>query len=200
MSVFYPYLFPHLSKKVLKAIFLVILLSCCLTLEASASEPVDLPNYSMKLSIETDASKATIWALWADVKNWKQFDERLEYSFLVDDAPFEKSAIGYVKGKGAPKTKFILTKVEIGVSFTEVLKLPLWQTVHLQRYFEKSLKGKTIFTHEVNFKGGLKSVYYRLLARAFKKDLKLVMEKMKVLAENKETQTIKQTHYSSDQG
>ncbi len=170
-----------------KVFFMSIFLTLLLTASVKAIDVVEFDDYSMKLSIETTASKAIIWSMWADVKNWKQFDERLEYSFLVDDMPFEVGSSGYVKGKGAPKTKFILTKVEAGVSFTEVLKLPLWQTVHLQRYFESSPEGKTIFTHEVNFKGGLKSVYYRLLAGSFKKDLKLVMEKMKVLAESKDT-------------
>jgi hypothetical protein len=77
-------------------------------------------------------------------------------------------------------------KVDQGNSFTEVLKLPLYQTVHLQRYFEASDEGKTIFTHEVTFKGGLKSVYYGLFGGAFKKDLPLVMEKLKNIAEAQE--------------
>lgn len=154
----------------------------------NTTEVVELPNYSMKLSMQTTASKTAIWKLWSDVKNWKHFDERLEYSFLVDDAPFVVGSTGYVKGKGAPKTQFTLTRVEAGLSFTEVLKLPLLQTVHLQRHFEQNSEGKTIFTHEVSFKGGLKPIYYRLLAGSFKKDLKLVMEKMKALAESKEAE------------
>jgi hypothetical protein len=30
-------------------------------------------------------SKATIWRLWSDTENWKQFDVALEYSHLQDD-------------------------------------------------------------------------------------------------------------------
>ena len=154
---------------------------------AKADEVISLPNYAMKLSVETTASKADIWHLWADVANWKRFDERLEYSFIEGDGLFVEGAIGYLKGKGAPKTKFILTKVDTGLSFTEVLKLPLGQSIHLRRYFEPSEAEKTIFTHQVTFKGGLKSAFHLFLAGSFKKDLKLVMEKMKQLAEQNQS-------------
>ena len=163
---------------ILSVVFLVI------AAQPSLAKDVQiLPNYVMKLSIETNASKEQIWQLWSNVKEWKAFDERLEYSYLEDDQPFAAGAIGYVKGKGAPKTKFKLTEVKQGESFIEVLYLPLGQTIHLHRYFEPSAEDKTIFTHEVRFKGGLKGPYYLFLKGAFKKDLKLVMEKMKELAE-----------------
>ena len=152
--------------------------------ESSMAKDVQtLPNYSMKLSIETSASKEQIWQLWSKVDEWKIYDERLEYSYLIDGASFEAGAEGYIKGKGAPKTKFKLIEVVENKSFIEVLKLPLGQTIHLHRYFEPSADDKTIFTHEVRFKGGLKSVFYLFLKGPFKKDLKLVMEKMRELAE-----------------
>lgn len=171
-----------LTKLFLFKILLVCSVSC-FSYSVFGNEVIKLPNYSMKMSMETTASKATIWRLWEDVENWKQFDERLEYSYLLGEKNFEEGAIGYLKGKGAPKTRFVLTQVTTGVSFVEVLKLPLGQTIHLQRYFEISDNNKTIFTHEVNFKGRLKPLYYWLLAGEFKKDLKKVMLKMKLLAE-----------------
>ena len=152
-----------------------------------ATEVQTLPNYSMKLSIETSASKEKIWQLWAKVDKWKTYDERLQYSYLIDGASFETGAQGYIKGKGAPKTKFKLIEVVENKSFIEVLYLPLGQTIHLHRYFEPSADGKTIFTHEVRFKGGLKSVFHLFLNGPFKKDLKLVMAKMKELAEQTST-------------
>ena len=150
---------------------------------AQANDVQILPNYSMKLSIETDATKEKIWQLWKNVTEWKKFDERLEYSYLIEGHSFEKGAIGYVKSKGAPKSQFELIEVIEGESFIEVLKLPLGQTIHLHRYFEPSESDKTIFTHEVRFKGGLKGVFHFFLGGPFKKDLKLVMEKMRKIAE-----------------
>lgn len=170
----------------MKSLIRVLLLFSMLSASISANEIVKLPDYGMKLSIVTKASKAAIWQLWEDVDNWKDFDERLEYSYLIDGARFEKGAIGYIKGQGAPKTRFELTQVNNGVAFTEVLYLPLWQTIELKRYFEESEAGHTVFTHEVNFKGALKPLFYCFLARSFAKDLKKVMTTMKTLAQMRE--------------
>lgn len=153
--------------------------------KAAANDEIELGYYSMKLSIETSASKADVWAIWEDVDNWKDFDERLQYSYLIDDAEFKAGATGLLKGKNAPKTRFVLAQVDQGVSFTQVLKLPLGQTVHLKRYFEKTENANTKFTHEVIFKGRLRSIYHLILAGPFKKDLKKVMPSLKKLAEEK---------------
>ena len=54
------------------------------------------------------------------------FGERLKYSYIASIDDFKEGAVGYLKGKGAPRTKFELVKVEQGISFTEVLKLALY--------------------------------------------------------------------------
>lgn len=156
-----------------------------------ANEPVinkilKLPNYSFKYSVKTTAGKETIWGLWEDVENWKKFDTLLEYSYLKSPKIFKKDAIGYVKASGAPKTKFKITRYKKGSYFTEKLKLPLYHSLDLQRYFEKNKNGETIFTHEVNFKGPLKSILFFTLKKTFKKELPLVMNRLKRLAEAKE--------------
>ena len=142
-----------------------------------------LPNYSFKYSAATKASKEDIWKLWSDVENWKKFDERIEYSRLKEGHDFSVGAQGYLKGKNAPKTAFELIEVHPNVSFKQRLKLPLYQTIELQRYFEESPDGQTIFTHEVNFKGRLKPLTYLLLCSAFKKDLELVIDQIQSIAD-----------------
>ena len=153
---------------------------------AKASEVVYLPDYSLKYSVKVQASKATVWSIWSDVDNWKDFDERLQYSYLDGDKAFKQGAIGYLKAKNAPKTKFEIIQFEKGVSFTQSLKIPLYQTIELQRYFEPSEDGALIVTHEVNFKGPLRAMMYALLCRPFKKDLKLVLGRIQEIAEEKE--------------
>jgi hypothetical protein len=149
----------------------------------SKSDIVDLPGYAFKLSVTTSASKETIWNLWYDVENWKLFDERLIYSNLEDGANFEDGAVGYLKGKGTPtRTRFILRNVNPGVSFEEVLQLPLGQSVLLKRYFEPSVS-ETIFTHEVVFQGSMAGLFTTFLEGPFKKDIVLVMNTMRELAE-----------------
>lgn len=144
---------------------------------------INLPGCAFKYSVATSAPRHTIWQLWSDVENWKMFDTRLEYSFLYNGTEFEMGAIGYIKSKGAPKTRFELTEVIPGERFTETLILPLYQSLELKRYFETTDSGGTIFTHEVRFKGSLRWFYYLVLNKAFKKDLPLVMNAMKALAE-----------------
>jgi len=171
------------------ALMLAIGISIAIVPETARAEDegvVILPDCSFKLSVQTTARKSTVWRLWADVENWKEFDTLLKYSYLKDNADFEVGAVGYLKAKGAPKTKFELVEVNESVSFTESLKLPLFQTIELQRYFEVNEDGSTTFTHEVNFKGGLRRVMYALLAGTFKKELLKVMGNLKDLAESEE--------------
>ena len=134
----------------------------------------------------THAKQNTIWKLWEDVENWKDYATILEYSYLKDDAEFAVGTVGYVKAQGAPKTKFGIIELDQGNSFVESLKLPLWSTLELKRYVSKNEDDETIFTHEVEFKGIMKRFYYLLLAKTFKKELRLVMHKMKSLAEARE--------------
>lgn len=147
---------------------------------------IDLANCSFKYSVKTTATRDVIWGLWADVKNWKSYDTLLEYSFLKEPMIFEKGAIGYVKASGAPKTKFEIIEHKEGTYFTESLKLPLYHSLELKRYFEVSNDGTTIFTHEVGFKGPLKNVLFYFLAKSFKKELPLVMNRLKEVAEHQE--------------
>ena len=124
--------------------------------------------------------------MWEDVENWKTYDTVLQYSYLENDAEFAVGATGFVKARRAPKTKFELTEVDTGNSFVESLKLPLWSTLELKRYVSKNSDGDTVFTHEVEFKGWMKRAYYLLLAKTFKKELHLVMGRMRDLAETRD--------------
>ena len=154
-----------------------------------ASEVVSLAPCAYKLSVTTSASEKTIWRLWEDVENWKEYDTILEYSYLVDDASFVTGAVGYVNARGAPKTKFELLEVNHGVSFVESLKLPLFSSLLLKRRFEASDEGTTIFTHEVQFKGSAKYLMCLIMARTFKKELPRVMHNLRNLAEFQEAES-----------
>lgn len=154
--------------------------------DAVQPEIVQIDACTYRLTLSTKASQKTIWRLWEDVENWKDYDTILEYSYLADDADFVVGAKGFVKADGAPKTKFELIAVDNGNSFVESLKLPLWSTLELKRYVSKNEDNETIFTHEVEFKGFMKRAYYLFLAKTFKKELHLVMGRMKALAESRD--------------
>ncbi len=158
--------------------------------QVNAVEIIKLPGCAFKYSVETTAEKSTIWRLWSDVENWKKFDTLLEYSYLVDNSDFTTGAVGYIKADGAFKTKFELTDVNAPHAFVESLKLPLYSTIELKRYFEINDNGNTTFTHEVDFKGPLKWLIYALSAGTFKKELPLVMERLKDVAEREEKDAV----------
>ena len=153
----------------------------------NAEEPpiISTGSYSYSLTLQAQADKDTIWMLWEDVENWKSYDTVLQYSYLLDDADFAVGAIGYVKARGAPKTKFELISVDAGNAFVESLKLPLWNTLELKRRVTQIDEKTVAFTHEVDFKGPLKGLMYFFLAKRFKKDLRLVMTNMQALAEGR---------------
>ena len=137
----------------------------------------------MSYSADTTASKERIWELWTDVENWKQFDERLEYSDLVDGQPFGEGAVGYMKGTGAPRTRFRIENVQPMESFSVRLFLPLAQSLELQRFFETTEDDHTRFTHVVEFQGFLKPVTYLFISRAFKSDLIKVVDSIQEIAD-----------------
>jgi hypothetical protein len=163
-----------------------MLLLLILSASANAGDVTKLPGYAFKYSIETTASKETIWRLWSDVKNWKKYDTILEFSYLENDTEFAAGAIGYVKAKDAPKTKFELIEVNTPISFVESLKLPLFSSLELKRYFETNDNGKTTFTHEIGFKGPFRWLMYAVVAGTFKKETPLVMSRLKAVAEKEE--------------
>ena len=146
-----------------------------------------LKGYRLKYSVETSASQSTIWRLWSDVKHWNKFDTLLEYSYLDDGYAFEQGATGVIKAEGTNRTRFKLHDVVDGVSFTETLHVPLYQSIDLKRYFEESETGKTVFTHEVVFRGRLRFLIYAIAAGTFKSELPLVMGRLKAVAEKEES-------------
>ncbi len=153
--------------------------------ETEQNRIVDLPGPAFKYTITAEAPAETVWQLWQDVDNWKEFDERLKYSYLESGYSFENGAVGYLKGKGAPKTRFVLENIDPGQSFDEILGLPLGQKILLKRIINYSDDNSTTFTHEVHFLGGLKGFFYPFLKGPFKKDIVLVMKAMKTLAEQR---------------
>jgi len=177
-------------KKLIAMIFVVGAgaMVCPPAAQAIEDDIVVLPGCSFKLSVATTARKSTLWRLWSDVENWKKFDTLLKYSYLKNGAKFEQGSVGYLKARGAPRTKFELVEVVESVSFIERLKLPFLQSIELRRYFEVDENGRTVFTHEVKFRGGLKFIMYALLSRTFKRELHKVMGNLKEVAEREELQ------------
>lgn len=166
-------------------IAVLIVLPAMASSQTILNEIVKLPSFAFKYSVATSANKSTIWKLWTDVENWKEFDVLLEYSNLEPDIVFAENAKGTLKAEGAPEVSFKIQNLVDDESFIVQLQIPLFQTIQQHRYFEHDNNGLTIFTHEVEFSGGLSPFVYFFLNRIYKRETQAVVDRIKVLAENK---------------
>lgn len=71
----------------------------------------------------TDVTPEQIWKVWADVNNWSEWDEGIEYARTED--PFQKGCIFELKPKGGPKVKIEIIECNQGRDFTDLARFPL---------------------------------------------------------------------------
>lgn len=74
-------------------------------------------------TIVTDASKESVWKAWADVENWKKWDEGVEWCRM--DGAFQTGTTYTLKPKGGPEAKAIITDCQPLRSFADITSLPL---------------------------------------------------------------------------
>ena len=118
-------------------------------------------------TIETNASPAAIWAIWADVSNWHSWDHGIEFATI--DGPFRKGTTGTLKPKGGPLVHTCLTSVIPLKEFVDESKLPLTRII--VSHFLKESRGKTIVTHRIEMRGVLSWVFAFLIGRTMKRNL-----------------------------
>ncbi|MEM8529950.1 MAG: SRPBCC family protein [Chloroflexota bacterium] len=126
----------------------------------------------------THASKATIWDIWRDVDNWPEWDIELEYATLLED--FAVGVVGTLKAKNAPESRFEITELTEGESFTFIVRLPLAR-LEIAHYFVDG--EQTIFVHDVAFRGPLGWLFGMLLGQQYATALPQAMELIQLKAE-----------------
>lgn len=114
----------------------------------------------------TTGTRADIWRLWTDVESWKRWDQGLADATI--DQAFAKGAEGTIIPNSGPKTKFTITDMDPGTSYTFVTKLPGAQL----RIRRDLVDGPhTTFRHTVWFDGPLAAVFATILGRGFRRQL-----------------------------
>ena len=129
-------------------------------------------------SVKTAASPDKIWSVWTDVANWKKWDYQLEYA-RIDK--FASGHMGVMKSRRAKEFNFFVEDVT-NDKITIAVKLPL-ATLRINRHVKKLQRGCE-FTHETSFEGTLGFAYGLAFGRRFKKELPIVMGKVKEMAES----------------
>ncbi len=137
-------------------------------------------NYYFNHTTATTASPDAIWKVWTDVPNWKQWDDGLKDAYL--DGKFEVGAKGSLIPDKGPKSKFIITEIEEGKSYTFKTRIPFgWLVIKRSLQTENNV---TQFTHDVDFTGFLKKPLGNSIGKRYRTLLPEVMDKIKKLAES----------------
>lgn len=158
-----------------------LLFTCLLTI-LTANGMAQLKEQSNKHFSNTEKTTAppeTIWKIWTDVSNWKDWDTGLKDASVK--AGFELNARGEIISLEGRRSKFTVVAFETNKSYTFKTKLPLG-ALFIKRTLEIK-NGTTYFTHEVWFKGLSSGIFAKKLGPKFRKMLPLVMENIKTIAE-----------------
>jgi len=156
--------------------FLLLTMLSTPTLEAQDKVPT---NKHFWYSLETTAAPSAIWSIWTDVPNWKNWDTGLKEASI--DGEFILNAKGLIISLENRKSKFKVIEFVEGESYTYKTKLPLG-SLYVKRFMETK-NGKTVFTHEVWFKGITKGIFARAFGGKFRKMLPEVLANIKNTAE-----------------
>lgn len=137
---------------------------------------------SIKHSVAINSSAREIFAIYADASSWAQWDPDIEDAQM--DGEFTTGATGWIKPKGAPKTRTHVVELTEPYSFSVESKLPLCTMLFTHQLEESGQQ--TTATHAVHFKGLLAPLYSRLIGGKIKSGIDGTMQGLKNYAEKRE--------------
>jgi uncharacterized protein YndB with AHSA1/START domain len=125
------------------------------------------------------APPETVFALYADVKNWPAWDPDTQSAVIHGD--FVPGATGVLKPRQGPPAKITFTQVVPNRLFTVESKLP---GCILRFEHELSVQaGQTQAMHRVSFTGWLAPLFGRLIGAALRRGLPNTLQGLKRAAE-----------------
>ena len=145
------------------------------------AQDIELSNKHFWHSLETSALPDVIWKIWTDVSNWKDWDTGLKDASIEGD--FNLNSKGIITSLEGRKSKFKVVEYIEGQSYTYKTKLPLG-SLYVRRYLTVK-EGKTIFTHEVWFKGLTRGIFAKAFGEKFRTMLPDVLSQIKEIAESR---------------
>jgi len=72
--------------------------------------------------ITQDVTAEQVWKVWSDVDNWSSFDSDLEWTKAPDNFKFAPGHYFYLKPKGGPKVKIIISDITLHQTFTDYVE------------------------------------------------------------------------------
>ncbi len=131
-------------------------------------------------TIAINASPATVFAIYADVPNWPQWDVDAKAASI--EGAFKTGAVGEIVPHGGPKSKLSFLSVRANEGFTVSCRLPL-----CEMRFEYELKpvlSGTHATHRTVFTGPLSWFFGRVIGNGMRKTTPQSMAQLKARAES----------------
>ncbi len=132
-----------------------------------------------EFKIKTNASAEKIWEVYKDVKNWKKWDDGIEYSFL--DGEFLLGGTGVLKPVGGPKTKFKIIELVENEKFIDITKLPFCTLKFTHRILKEGKQN--IIHHQVEFRGFLSFLFSKIIGSDIEKNMENLLKKFVEIAE-----------------
>lgn len=137
-------------------------------------------NSHFSHTTSTTAPPAAVWRLWTDLSTWPQWDPETERASL--DGPLQLGATGTLKGKGAPASRFDITRFEPQVRYEFSTVLPFGGRLVILRELSTEA-GLTHFSHDVRFEGFGGWLLAPFFGPRYRAALPGVLENLKTLAE-----------------
>jgi hypothetical protein len=135
--------------------------------------------------IETsEVSPNQIWQTWADVNNWADWDDGIEYASTQD--AFGVGCVFELKPKGAPKVKIKIIECEQGHYFTDMTQFP-FAKMYGRHEMSRGEKGTLKLKTTMSMTGPLALLWVRLVAQKIADDLPIDTAKLIQSAKRRST-------------
>lgn len=111
--------------------------------------------------IYPDVTARAIWAAWADVERWPEWDRELEWTRL--EGAFAQGSTFTLKPKGGPSVRIRITACEPERLFTDVARFPLARMT--DHHELEAVPGGLAIRSRIDVQGPLAWLWTRLVAR-----------------------------------
>jgi hypothetical protein len=129
-------------------------------------------------TVTTEVTKEQLWKLFADVNNWHNWDNNIEYAKI--DGRFEAGNSFILRPKGGPDVKIKLLETITNNKYIDVTSFPLAK-MYDEHLFEDTPDGVKI-TNTIWVTGLLSFIWIKLVAQKIVDDTPADMQKQIVAA------------------
>ncbi len=130
--------------------------------------------------VTNEVTKEQMWKLFADVNNWHNWDEGIEFAKL--EGKFVKGNHFMLRPKGGPNVKVELLETMENKMFLDVTKFP-FAKMYDEHLFEETTKGLKI-TNTITVKGILGFFWIKIVAQKIADALPADMQQQIKAAKN----------------